>query len=236
MSKTFGHVSTITSTSWHPIERDIILTSSTDGSARIWDLRQGKTTFQNHLKCSLVYRLKSKQGRRTGVTCAAYHPSGRFFVAGTMCGSIQVWKASHLTTSTNTRPDHAFYDIHGGMRVNFVMYNLQGTRIASRGDDDSLLLWDAKKLKQGPYLTIRGVVSWYEAGNCAFSPDGNIICVGISVKAKTKEKGKLLFYDCTKSNTIPILEIDVAPVGVSAVRVLWHPKLNQIFVGLSNGM
>eukprot|EP00957_Ditylum_brightwellii_P203093 15333189-Ditylum_brightwellii.AAC.1 len=92
-SKTTGHTSTTTSVSWHPLERDIVLTSSIDGSARLWNVAKGKTQFQK-LCCTSVYRAKDSKGRRTNVTCVTFHPSGRQFALGTSCGSIQIWNAT----------------------------------------------------------------------------------------------------------------------------------------------
>ena len=275
MLHTPGHVSTVTSTCWHPFERDLILTSSTDGSVRIWDVMNGITTFQNHLKCQAVYPIKNKQGRRTQVSCATYHPNGRYFVAGTTCGSLQIYKSksnlgkptshSSRNANSNTRPDQAVFDIHNASRINSVIYNKDGSLLATRGEDDSVMVWDATSLKQ--LFQFSNLVSWYESANCAFSPDGSILIVGTSVKAKSGEHGKLFFFDVSlntddndhndhndgnnndgkqkkkknkKKTSIsdtnkPIKEMNVAPANVSAVRVFWHMKLNQIFVGLSNG-
>ena len=242
MSKTSGHISTITSTSWHPFDRDIILTSSTDGSVRVWDLSKGKTTFQNHLKCDVVYRIKNKQGRKATVTCASYHPSGGAFAVGTLCGTIQIWKSTSVANAAKSRPDQSVYDVHSKARIKSLTYNMDGTLIASRGEDDVVCVWDAKRLMNGPLLTLSGIQSFYDTENVAFSPDGKIICIGTSVKKNSGQKGQLLFYDCKKKEITstrqndPLFALDAAPLNVSAIMVLWHAKINQIFVGLSNGM
>ena len=45
MSKTTGHLSSVTSVDWHPHDKSICLTSSLDGSARLWNVDRGKTQF-----------------------------------------------------------------------------------------------------------------------------------------------------------------------------------------------
>jgi WD40 repeat protein len=41
-----GHTMEVTGVAWHPIDKNIVLTSSLDGSVRIWDLL-GESTFGN---------------------------------------------------------------------------------------------------------------------------------------------------------------------------------------------
>ena len=41
-----GHTMEVTGVAWHPIDKNTVLTSSLDGSVRIWDLL-GESTFGN---------------------------------------------------------------------------------------------------------------------------------------------------------------------------------------------
>jgi len=118
------------------------------------------------------------------------------------------------------------------------------------GDDDgghspSLLLALCKDL---PALN--------ESANCAFSPDGRVVCAGTSVNPREPNCcGKLKFYRLPdemkngkpnkeakkeskkkKTPTLdPVVELDIAP-NASVLVVQWHPKLNQIAVGTSDGL
>lgn len=113
--------------------------------------------------------------------------------------------------------------------------------------------------------TCIGLPALNESATCAFGPDGRIVCAGTSVepRAGMSASGKLKFYrlpDVDKrSNKIsggreemnskassknnvttatllePIMELNVAP-GASVLGVQWHPKLNQIALGTSNGI
>lgn len=66
----------VTGLQWHPIEKNIILTSSLDGSVRIWDLL-GLAHFGD--LCSLhVLKIRcSGAGQsRLGASSCCYSPSG----------------------------------------------------------------------------------------------------------------------------------------------------------------
>lgn len=250
MSRTDGHTNAVTCTSWHPLERDIIATSSLDGSVRLWDLFRGKTTFLGLLKCSAVYRLKDKAGKRSkGVTSVCFHPSGRSFATGDCDGSVQIWsmsqiKNSGISTLLKSHPDQMYSAAHGSNKVISLIYTRDGSKIASRGEDDSIILWNSSNLKDGPLRRwSRGLSSWYETSNCVFSPNGKFLCAGTCVRKPKREnnntdaadRGKILFFDCSSEKESPTHQIEVAPVGVSVIRVAWHESLNQIFAGLSNG-
>lgn len=60
MANTKGHVTRVTGGDWHPSRRNEMLTSSVDGTVRIWDLR-GKKSFDN-LMCNNVRADSSGRG------------------------------------------------------------------------------------------------------------------------------------------------------------------------------
>jgi len=64
-----------------------------------------------------------------------------------------------------------------------------------------------------------------------FSPDDKLIITGTSVK-KGEGTGLLVFYD--KTSLSRVKQIGISPGG-SVICMLWHPKLNQIIVGTSEG-
>ena len=236
MAKTTGHIASITGVTWHPLERDIVLTASIDGSARLWNLL-GKTQFHK-LVCDKVYRAKNSRGQRTGVTSIAFHPGGREFAIGTVCGSIQIWNA----TRVGARPERAVFDDSGSLTS--LVYNHDGSKLATRCSNATILkVWDSQKLSQSnkPICTLAGLPSEHERANCAFSPDGKFIIAGTSeyMKAedgKRNEKGSLQVFKLpvqpVTQSILSILELDM---NIGVVLVQWHPKINQIFVACSDG-
>jgi WD40 repeat protein len=187
-------------------------------------------------------------GKRVGVTAVSFDPSGRFMACGTACGSIQIWK----TDRVGTRPDRAVYNAHGeNIAVHSLKFNFDGKRLASRCmEGDSVRVWDARRLSRSslPMVECLNLLSLYEYSNCAFSPNGQLLCAGTSVKPLSKRKmgdkseqrkehGKVKFYRVGgqgHDKQQPIWEMDIA-MQKSVVNVFWHAKLNQIFLGISDG-
>jgi WD40 repeat protein len=79
-----GHKSGCTGGSWHPGEDNIVLTASTDGSLRQWDI--------NHPEQSLdtIKINKTASGKRMLVTACAYSSTGNLLAGAGIDGGIQV--------------------------------------------------------------------------------------------------------------------------------------------------
>jgi WD40 repeat protein len=75
MRHTKGHVGAITLCQWHPNDKNCFLTSSVDGTVRIWDAG-------DKWKQKQVIAVKSKlPGGRTPITSATYSPNGKLIAA-----------------------------------------------------------------------------------------------------------------------------------------------------------
>jgi WD repeat-containing protein 70 len=257
-AKTVGHTAQVTSVDWHPLERDVVLTGSLDGSARLWNLN-GKTQFEK-LVCDKVFAVKSARGQRTSVTSVAFHPGGREFAVGTSCGSIQVFNRSRVRA---TRPERAVYGAHGSddgttnnnSPVTSLAYSVDGSKLASRcSQDSSVRVWDPRRLSRSsvPTLQCRNVESIHENANACFNSDGSLLCVGQSTARRAgnlrEERGSLLLYEVPdvddppsshassairSKDAIPLLTLPIDDAAPLMVR--WHVKLNQIFVACADG-
>lgn len=252
MIKTDGHVAQITAVDWHPFDRHLCITSSLDGSVRIWNVEKNKTKFDKLCSDKEVYRIKCVMGKRTMVTSVVFSPSGREFACGTSCGSIQIWSS----VKVGIRPEKAIFHAHGnGKAIHSLVYNIDGSLLASRSkDDDCVNLWETRQLSRSskPVFTCQGLKGYHESMNCAFSPDGKVLVAGACAEPKSCLPSTLRFYHMNKmakstidTNTSsstattqylsPILEFNVGPKGISIVKVAWHKILNQIIVALSDG-
>jgi WD repeat-containing protein 70 len=236
MARTSGHVHKVTGVDWNPLERDLVLTSSLDGSVRVWNLN-GKTQFQK-LVCDKVYRIKNARGQRTTVTAVTYHPSGREFAVGTSCGSIQIWNS----TKVGPRPDREKFDAHsGGKPITALVFNVDGTKIASRSSSDvTVHVWDTRKLSKSsaPISSCNDVPTIHDKSSCHFSPDGKCLVIGCSgfetlQNGKQQEVGVVRFFLIHDETGKPIYDFPSKP-GLGVVHVKWHAKLNQIILGFSD--
>jgi WD repeat-containing protein 70 len=239
MTKTDGHIAQITAVDWHPLDRNLCITSSLDGSVRIWNVEKNKTKFEKLCSGKEVYRIKCAMGKRTMVTALAFAPGGREFACGTSCGSIQIWS----TLKVGSRPERVVYDAHGsGNAIHSLIYNVDGTKLASRSKDDAFVhIWQSRQISRSskPFLACEGSKGFHESVTSCFSPDGRLLIVGTCVEPKSNFRSCLKIYQIDGDTSLrplsPIHEMNVGDKGVSIVNVIWHRILNQIVVALSNG-
>jgi len=81
VTKTKGHTAAVTDCMWHPSDKNVMITSSLDGSVRVWKL-DGKTAF-GKLTVADVGRVKNRRGQRTGCTTLSYDNEGKVSQART---------------------------------------------------------------------------------------------------------------------------------------------------------
>ncbi|XP_075226341.1 gastrulation defective protein 1 homolog [Lycorma delicatula] len=220
MSRTKGHTAPLTGGCWHPRQRDEFLTSSEDSTCRLWDVKQ-PFGQKNVIKC------RAQNGLKTTPTACAYNRDGSLVVCACVDGSIQMWDHRKMFVNTS----HLLRNAHqSGSEVSSINFSYLGSTFVTRGCDDTLKLWDLRAFKK-PVQVINDLFSRYSQTDCMFSPDDSLVITGQSLKRNEKE-GKLLFFN---SKTLDkVKEITVTDSHV--IRTLWHPRLQQIFVGCGNGI
>ncbi|KAH9996559.1 WD40-repeat-containing domain protein [Russula vinacea] len=219
MKNTAGHVSELSSCAWHPKDMQTFITGSADSTIRIWNV-------ENKRKQKTVIVVKSKErGARTKVTTCGYSPDGRYIAGACLDGSLHLWK----TNSNFVRPDITTQYAHDkGTETGSLAFSVDGNTILTRGGDDTVKLWDIRSFKQ--HVAKRsGARTLYPSTNAIFSPDNKHIVTGTGGSEKGGH-GALLFL--SRQNLDVVKELDV---GATPVVVQWHPKINQIVVGLTTG-
>ncbi|XP_028755653.1 WD repeat-containing protein 70 [Neltuma alba] len=214
LKNTKGHISGLTWGEWHPKTKETILTSSEDGSLRIWDVNDFKSQKQ-------VIKPKLARPGRVPVTTCAWDREGKCIAGAIGDGSIQIWS---IKPGWGSRPD-IYIDKGHSDDITGLKFSGDGRVLLSRSFDGSLKVWDLRKIKE-PLKVFEDLPNNYGQTNVAFSPDEQLFFTGTSVERESSSGGLLCFYDCTN------LEL-VSRVGISAtcsvVQCAWHPKLNQIF-------
>ena len=135
MHNTKGHVSEITTGTWHPRDRNLLVTAGTDSTLRIWDVN--KRTCQKDI---IVHKSRiAGSGGRTRMTAVAWAAGAQgadvVLVGAALDGSLAIWSGN----GPLTRPAAEIRDAHvkdtwtGGVDV-----SPDGRMIVTRGGDDTV--------------------------------------------------------------------------------------------------
>ena len=142
-----GHRAGVLSVSWSPPDGTRLATGSADGTARVWQVSDGREllTLKGHTGC---------------VWSVAWSPDGRRLATGSADGTARVWDAAgewkpHIL-SRHTGPVHS------------VSWSPDGTRLATGSEDGTVKVWDAAADREP--LTLKGPTG--PANSVAFSPSG----------------------------------------------------------------
>ncbi|XP_043260190.1 gastrulation defective protein 1 homolog [Colletes gigas] len=220
MARTKGHTAGLNSGCWHPFTKEEYLTCSQDSTCRIWILYRPRG-HKHLIKC------RAQNGVKTIPTTCGYSREGNVVACGCIDGSIQMWdhRKNFVNPSLIQRNAHA-----QGAEISSLSFSYLGQMLATRSCDDTLKLWDLRSFKS-PIFEARDLYSRYDTTDCMFNPDDTVLITGESLN-KGQTTGRVLFYD-TKTFDV-VNEISVTNSHV--IKTLWHPKLNQIFVGCGNGI
>ncbi|KAM3955498.1 gastrulation defective protein 1 homolog [Aphomia sociella] len=220
MARTKGHTASLNSGCWHPHIREEFMTCSQDGTLRLW-------LTENPKQHKSVIKPRQQGGLKTNPTACIFSRDGNTVACGCYDGSIQMWdhRRNFVNTSVLLRDAHQKQS-----EISSIAYSYLGSYLASRGNDDTLKLWDLRNFKK-PLNVFGNLFSRYEQTDCCFSPDDTMVFTGESLQ-RGQDVGRLLFYN-TKTFE------EVMHIGVTkshVIKGIWHAKLNQIFVGCGNGV
>lgn len=222
MNMTKGHVSEITSATWHPTNWDLFVTAGTDSTLRIWDVN---TKLRQ--KTVIVHKSKlagsAGRSRLTAVAWGSEAGGGNSLLAASgLDGSLMLWNGE----GPYNRPSAEVKDAHeSGSWTSGIDISPDGRLVVTRGGDDTIKLWDTRKFK----LPINSVAhpstsAQFPNSNIQFSPNGTSITTG-------SHTGHL--YILNPATLKPELVTPVTPES-PLITVLWHEKLNQILTGSAN--
>uniref|UniRef100_A0A061QZ94 Wd repeat-containing protein 70-like n=1 Tax=Tetraselmis sp. GSL018 TaxID=582737 RepID=A0A061QZ94_9CHLO len=238
MKNTKGHISGCTFGSWHPSDRFTALTSSEDGSIRLWDC-------ENIVQKTVIKPQLAKPGR-VGATTCAFSEDGGMIAAGMRDGTVQLWSVkgkfgtsaavglvpvpkqqliARQTWSYVSRPNHLLHKAHEpGSEITSIGFSRDGHTLITRGGDETLKVWDIRKFKS-PLKVFGELPTTHGNTMCAFSPDERLIITGVCAPSGD-EDGGLVMFDKER------LEF-VRRVGMpgSVCSFDWNVQLNQILVG-----
>ncbi|KAI4165625.1 MAG: hypothetical protein LQ342_000567 [Letrouitia transgressa] len=222
MHNTRGHISEITTGTWHPFNRNLCVTAGTDSTLRIWDAE-----MRMKQKNVIVHKSRAAgSAGRTRMTAVAWGQSatgsGSTLVAAALDGSLVMWNGD----GPYTRPSAEVSEAHtrdtwtGGIAL-----NADGRTAVTRGGDDTIKLWDLRKFKHPVSVVDHPSISdQYPSTSIRFSPNSSSILTGST-------SGHL--HILNPATLKPELVTPVSP-GSPLIAAYWHPRLNQILTASSN--
>ncbi|VDM53705.1 unnamed protein product [Angiostrongylus costaricensis] len=211
VSHTKGHTAAINCCQFNPIIKDEFMTCGDDGTCM--------SNFE-----SIVIKTKTANGKRAMPQTCCYSMDGKLIAAGCDDGSIQVWKYGNLYVNT-------FYLVRNAHKgpITSMTFSPDSQKILTRGLDDCMKMWSIKNNK-APILEKADLENAFKSTDCGFSPHGELIYTGTS-STNTNMPGMLLFFGADTFELVYKIEYP----GISCTKICWHPKLNQILVGFSDG-
>ena len=222
MNNTKGHISEITSGTWHPTNRDLCVTAGTDSTLRIWDVNNKRSQ-----KEVIVHKSRAAgSAGRTRMTAVAWgspiQGGNNILVAAALDGSLVMWSGEgpYHRPAAEIRNAHTKDTWTGGLDI-----SADGRLVITRGGDDTIKLWDTRKFKS-PISTVShpSTSSQYPTTNIRFSPTGSSVITGSAT-------GHL--HILNPATLRPELVTPITPSS-PLISVLWHEKLNQILTGSAN--
>lgn len=222
MHNTKGHISEITTGTWHPTDKNLCVTAGTDSTLRIWD-----TNFKRTQKDIIVHKSRAAgSAGRTRMTAVAWGSPAQggssILVAAALDGSLVMWGGDGPFTRpmAEVREAHKKGTWTGGLAI-----SMDGRTVVTRGGDDLIKLWDTRKFKL-PVSVVehQSTSDQYAQTDIRFSPNSSCIITGSAT-------GRL--HILNPATLKPELVTPVTP-GSPLITVLWHDKLNQIVTGSAN--
>lgn len=215
-----GHISMLTSGFWDPIINECFWTSSIDSTIRMWHIEDDK-------KSKYLIRVKDRLGRRVPVDYSCIDSTGNIVFAACRDGSIKLWdrRKSYINCAQNVLNAHENDSV-----TTCLACSTSNLYLVSRGGDNTLKKWDVRNLKTS-LGALDNLPNDSDVTKCAFSPNNDLIITGTTVSKDGTERGKIVFVNSSDMT----LNSYVNTGDLGALSFNWHPILNQLFVGLTDG-
>jgi len=235
MNHTFGHTMPLMGGNWFGYNYlhcnvNEIATWSQDSTFRIWDVE----TSEASKNCKQIIKARNKSGKRISITSADYNQGihdSFLIVLGTNDGSLQLFDhKSHCQ-----RPTKVIGNAHTkGTDVSCVMFDKSQSNshcFVTRGgfNDNTMKVWDTRNLSHSqPLKSFDSMWNITSLCNVIESPDRKMY-VTLCSNQKDEAIGKSVLCFIDKKELMEMIRIPISEKPINTV--LWHSKINQMFIG-----
>eukprot|EP01083_Nonionella_stella_P104431 299280_1 len=229
MNHTFGHTMPLNGGKWfgaNALRQNVsdIATWSQDSTFRIWD-----TQNNTNGHCKQIIKARNKTGKRIAITAADFSKTNSLnsFVIAIGCndGSIQLFDhKSHCK-----RPKKIISSAHlNGSDISHVMFDrIDGNKFVSRGgmNDNTMKLWDIRALSQA----VKVFDNMWNITSLANVIQHDALYITMCSNSGDSKSGKSVLCFIDRNTLDEVIRIPISNKAINSV--LWHDKINQVFVG-----
>jgi len=242
MTQTKGHTQMLTSGQWHPFANENFITSSLDGTIRIWDMNAPPVGMDQRLPSVHVLKILDKRnvcvgggsGKLGGChpCCCTYSPADAKKIAGGCSdGSVQIF----FDKQRYQKPDRILRQAHTAAvtDVTFLCEGGNDSLMVTRSLDSTMKVWDCRMLSdaKGPVKVFENLSNNSEKGSACTSSDGRYIATGTTIHKGAFGTATVRVFDAKDFSLVKSLDFGQR----SALRLAWPKDLNQLVVGTGTG-
>ena len=232
IKNTKGHTYGIRDGKWHPLERNIFLTSSVDATIRLWDIYSKQLGIDSDIAHKNIFKVKTLKNKKVPVNCCNFNRDGKIIIGGVDDGSIQMF------TTKSYLPQIYIPNAHeNNCEISSIIFMENNRNFYSRSTDNTMKLWDIRKYNKPIKIFDNLPNNSYKTEIC-LSPEEDYVVTGTSIirrkdkKENEIEYGKLKIFSTVNHELVN--SYDISPNN-SVISVKWKKKINQIFVGTTDG-
>ena len=232
IKNTKGHTYGLRDGKWHPLERNLFLTSSADATMRLWDIYSKQFGMDSDIAHKNLFKVRTQKNKKIPVNCCNFNRDGKIIIGGVNDGSIQ------LFTPKSYLPQIYIPNAHeNNCEISSIVFMENNKNFYSRCTDNTMKLWDLRKYNK-PIKVFNDLPCHSYKTEICLSPEEDYVLTGTSVIRRKNQKeneiqyGKLKIFS-TENHQL-VSSYDIAPNN-SVVSVKWKKKINQILVGTTDG-
>ncbi|CAD8169934.1 unnamed protein product [Paramecium octaurelia] len=228
--KTIGHTAAINSGCFHPDFSDVFVTCSDDGTVRIWDMTKKLYGVAQCLTHKDAVKCVDKTGHKVLVQCVTIR--GRLLLCSCSDNTIKAYEVNQNCREIKKRPLFIIQDAHKGY-VTKIKILADQKRFISQSVDNTIKLWETSNTNHHIYLQYCNINRFPPTRFDLNFNESILVTAHHTFKDGYHIAGptELLFLNVNDLS----INCRVQLFDQAITEVLWHPTLNQIFLGSDDG-